>query len=91
MRARAHVIISGMVQGVCFRYETIRKANTCGVSGWVRNNYDNTVEAVFEGPEESVKDIVAWCHKGPEGAIVKDVIIKWETYTGDFNGFNIDI
>ena len=61
-KARAHAIISGRVQGVFFRMETKRAANGLGVFGWVKNQPDGTVEAVFEGDRDRVDAIVDWCH-----------------------------
>ena len=86
---RAHVIISGRVQGVCFRAETERAADRLGVHGWVRNRSDGRVEAVFEGPQTAVSDAVAWCHHGSPPARVTDVEVTWETYQGDLQGFSI--
>lgn len=88
--ARAHVVISGSVQGVCFRYETHMRARSLGITGWVMNRRDGNVEAVFEGEKDVVEGMVAWCHKGPSGAIVNDVDVKWGTYTGNFKGFGIE-
>jgi len=86
---RAHVIISGRVQGVCFRAETERAAARLGVHGWVRNRSDGRVEACFEGPQAAVNDAVAWCHHGVPPARVSDVEVIWETYQGDLQGFFI--
>jgi len=86
---RAHVIISGRVQGVCFRAETERAADRLGVHGWVRNRSDGKVEAVFEGSQAAVNDAVAWCHHGSPPARVTDVEVTWETYQGDLQGFSI--
>lgn len=87
--ARAHVVISGMVQGVCFRYEARMRAQSLGLTGWVMNRRDGDVEVVFEGPEDAVKSMVRWCSQGPSGAIVDNVDIKWEEYTGGFDGFGV--
>jgi acylphosphatase len=70
---RRHVFVSGNVQGVFFRYEARERAGSRGVSGWVRNLPDGRVEAVFEGPEDAVAAMVAWCREGPRGAEVTDV------------------
>jgi acylphosphatase len=72
---RAHVIVSGRVQGVGFRFSTVDEARRCGVGGWVRNLEGGQVEAVFEGPREAVEEMVAWCHEGPPGAWVRDVSV----------------
>jgi acylphosphatase len=89
VRARAHIVVSGDVQGVFFRQETKRQAEAHGVSGWVRNRDDGKVEAVFEGEEQNVKALVDFSIRGPPRAIVKNVDIKWETCTGKFKDFKI--
>lgn len=86
---RAHVIIAGRVQGVFFRAETQRMAKEHGVTGWVKNLPDGRVEAVFEGPEDAVNKVIAWCHLGPPHAVVTDVSVKREEYTGAFDRFSI--
>ena len=88
-RARAHVRVSGFVQGVFFRYETRDLALKLGVNGWVRNLPDGRVEAVFEGERERVEKMVEFCRKGPPGARVTDIEISWEDYKGEFKGFGI--
>jgi len=57
--------------------------------GWIRNRWDGQVEAVFEGEEEDVLKMIEWCHKGPPGALVEDVKVRWEEYKGEFNTFFI--
>lgn len=89
MNVRAHVIVSGKVQGVFFRQNTLDKAVKRGVTGWVRNRRDGNVEAVFEGKKKDVEDIVKWCRKGPEYAKVKDVKFVSGEYTGEFSAFVI--
>ena len=69
--ARAHVIVHGIVQGVCFRAATRRQAARHGVAGWVRNRDDGTVEAVFEGPPDAVERMVGFARRGPEHALVE--------------------
>jgi acylphosphatase len=86
---RAHVIISGRVQGVFFRAETQSAAQRLGVSGWVRNRSDGTVEALFEGPEATVHKAVDWCWQGSPMGHVSDVRVQWEDYTGEFDNFSI--
>ena len=86
---RAHVIVHGLVQGVWFRASTKDEADRLGVTGWVRNLPDGSVEAVFEGEKKKVEEIVGWCHKGPSGAKVSKVEIVWESYTGEFGRFDI--
>jgi acylphosphatase len=89
MKARAHVFVSGMVQGVFFRSETRLEAKRHGVNGWIRNLPDDRVEAVFEGEQENVKKLVEFCKLGPPGARVTDVEVAWEQYTGEFEDFEI--
>jgi len=89
MEVRAHIIVSGRVQGIFFRSETRHKAKKHGVKGWVRNLPDGRVEAVFEGEEKAVKELVGFCKWGPPGARVTDIVLKWEDYTGEFEDFEI--
>lgn len=86
---RAHLIIEGFVQGVFFRANTREMAERHHVNGWVRNRPNGTVEAVFEGNEESVKKLIEWCHHGPPGAVVKKVNADWEAYKGEFEDFTV--
>jgi acylphosphatase len=88
-RKRAHVFISGWVQGVFFRADTKDLARKMGVTGWVRNLWDGRVEAVFEGEEEAVEHMIAWCHRGPPGAKVEEVEVIYEDYTGEYETFSI--
>ncbi len=86
---RAHVIISGKVQGVCFRVETQRAAVERGVNGWVKNRSHRRVEAIFEGPEEAVVSMLEWCKKGSPGSRVDDIDVRWDTDQQEFSGFHI--
>ena len=88
-QVRAHAIISGRVQGVCFRLETQRTAQKYGIFGWVRNKLDGSVEAVFEGDEDKVISVSEWCKHGPPLAVVGSADVNWETYTGEFKDFRI--
>ena len=76
--ARAHVFVSGRVQGVFFRQETLRRAQSRGVGGWVRNLPDGRVEAVFEGPHDAVESMVEWSRRGPRWAVVESVDVRRE-------------
>ena len=89
MKTRAHLFISGIVQGVFFRSYTRQEANKKNVKGWVRNLPDGRVEVVLEGEEQDVKEIIEFCRKGPSYAQVKDMKIKWEAYKGEFKSFKI--
>lgn len=75
--ARARVVVRGRVQGVFFRAETGQRARSLGLAGWVRNNPDGTVEAVFEGDRDRVDSILDWCQRGPAAAHVEDVEVEW--------------
>ncbi len=89
MRVRARVVISGFVQGVFFRYRTREMARRQNVTGWVRNLRDGRVEAVFEGEKKNVEAMLAFCYKGPSGAMVRDVEVSWEEPKGELEGFQI--
>ena len=82
MAARAHVFVSGMVQGVSFRWYATQEARAAGVGGWVRNLPDGRVEAVFEGAEDAVTQMVDWCRQGPRYAAVTSVDVSWEDPEG---------
>ncbi len=89
MKTRAHLIISGEVQGVMFRQETKRRALNLNVKGWVRNRDDGTVEAVFEGEEQDVESMITFCKRGPPRAIVTDVKVELEKYVDEFDRFSV--
>ena len=86
---RAHVYVSGYVQGVAFRYSAIRAAESCGVTGWVRNLRDGRVELLIEGTEAQVQQMVAWCQHGPRGAQVTEIEMERHPYTGEFADFDV--
>ena len=89
MMRRAEILVSGLVQGVAFRYNTTRKADELRLTGVVRNLRDGRVEIVSEGAEEEIEKLVDWCRRGPGGAIVKHVDVSWKDYTGEFKDFRI--
>lgn len=80
---RAHVWVSGRVQGVFFRQQTLNRAQSAGVAGWVRNAEDGRVEAAFEGDAAGVESLVEWCHRGPARAHVTEVEVLWEEPKGE--------
>ena len=88
-RTRARVRISGRVQGVFFRDSTREKAEELGLSGHVMNTPDGDVEAVFEGPEESIEEMVRWCGQGPPQASVENVDVDYEPPGDDPKGFEV--
>jgi len=75
---RAHLLIEGRVQGVFFRQETAERAMSLNVSGWVKNLPDGRVEALFEGEERAVEELIDWCHMGPPSALVRRVHVERE-------------
>ncbi len=79
---RRHLIVSGRVQGVFFRESLRRMAIEKGVAGWARNTRDG-VEAVLEGPQAVVDELVAWCRKGPPHAVVIHVAVNEQEPAGD--------
>ncbi len=85
---RRRVVVHGFVHGVFFRDTVQGRAQSAGVAGWVRNNRDGTVEAVFEGEPASVERLVAFCREGPRGARVDRVEIAAEDPEG-LGGFSI--
>ena len=87
-RTRAHVFVTGRVQGVYFRATTRDTAREHSVDGWVRNLDDGRVEAVFEGPEREVEAMVAFCHEGSDAAQVEDVSVEYGDPEG-IEGFRI--
>ncbi len=89
MKKRAHVFVSGRVQGVFFRATTRDEARKRGVKGWVKNLSDGRVEAVFEGEREDVEEMIDFCHEGSRPARVEDVEVNWEEYQEEFSGFEI--
>ena len=86
---RVHLYISGLVQGVFYRANTRDEARRLGLTGWVRNLPDGRVEAIVEGEEGRIKELIDWCHQGPPGAQVRDVEVRWEDYKGEFADFEI--
>lgn len=85
---RRHVWISGRVQGVFFRSACAQEAKRRDVQGWVRNNADGRVEAVFEGPDSLTREMFAWCHVGPPRASVTNVETQLEEPIGEV-GFRV--
>ncbi len=87
--ARAHLVIEGRVQGVWYRGSARREACRLGLTGFARNLLDGRVEVVAEGEREKVERLVAWCHQGPPGAIVRGVQVTWEDAVGEFTDFAV--
>ena len=89
MSKRLHVVISGRVQGVCFRAETRRTAMALGLSGWVKNRPTGQVEALLEGDEQALKEMLSWCRQGPPLSLVTDLQIMEEPFAGTMTDFKI--
>ena len=88
-RARLHLIISGRVQGVGFRFSAYDKAKELALAGYVRNLPNGDVEIVAEGSRENLQMLAAWAHLGPPSAHVTEVREEWSDFTGEFTDFQI--
>tara|TARA_Y100000310_G_scaffold218876_1_gene220197 strand:- start:241 stop:513 length:273 start_codon:yes stop_codon:yes gene_type:complete len=86
---RRHIFIKGNVQGVNFRYNTEKRANKLGLTGWGKNLPNGNVEIVVEGEEDKVNELIEFCKHGPTYARVYDIEIIEEKYKGEFGGFEI--
>ena len=89
MNSRAHIYVSGNVQGVFYRYETKKQAELHSVNGWARNLQDGRVECLFEGKKEDIEKMIEFCRQGPPSAQVDDIDIQWEDWKGEFDDFQI--
>jgi acylphosphatase len=87
--ARVHLVISGRVQGVGFRFSAYDEAKDLALAGWVRNLADGNVEIVAEGKHENLQTLAAWAHLGPPSAHVTEVREEWLDFTGEFGEFKI--
>ncbi|WP_299976839.1 acylphosphatase [Desulfobacula sp.] len=83
------VIVSGRVQGVFYRFHTKNTADRLGVKGYVKNLSNGSVEAVFEGEQPSVTQMMDWCHKGPAASKVEDVLAEKAEAPSNFETFEI--
>jgi acylphosphatase len=87
MKVRAHLLVSGRVQGVHFRQSTLLEAQNLNVNGWIRNLMDGRVEAIFEGEEHAVKTLVNYCRQGPPNARVNNLEVSYGPFKGEFSNF----
>jgi len=87
--ARLHAVVSGTVQGVNFRYYTARQAEALGVTGWVANRWDGTVEVVAEGMRADLQALLDWLEHGPPSAHVDGVESAWEEPDGELKSFRV--
>ncbi|WP_428234901.1 acylphosphatase [Gracilimonas sp.] len=86
---KKHIFLSGRVQGVGFRHFTKTKARSLGVKGWVRNLPDGRVEAVFEGDEKLVDQLIEKCKKGPRSAYVQSIDVEEEKSDESYTSFDV--
>lgn len=89
MKQRVEATVYGRVQGVSFRYYTIREATRLRLTGWVANKRDGTVKVVAEGPQESLQNLVSFLQEGPSMARVDHVDFDWSEATDEFSSFNV--
>jgi len=83
------LVVRGRVQGVFFRASTQREARRLGLTGWVRNRNDGSVEVLAEGEEDELKELIGWANKGPTASRVERVDVRWRSFVGDFSDFRI--
>ena len=86
---RLHAIIQGHVQGVGFRYFVQGKAKSLGLTGWVRNRWDGSVEVLTEGKRTELDSLLEALYRGPRGATVKNLDPQWQEATGEFLDFQV--
>ncbi|MBM2802640.1 MAG: acylphosphatase [Deltaproteobacteria bacterium] len=86
---RVHLKIHGRVQGVYYRASTVQEAQNLGLTGWVMNCPDGSVETVAEGAQQKLEELIAWCRQGPTGARVTSVDVGWEKPENNFCSFSI--
>lgn len=88
-KARLEATIHGRVQGVSFRYYTVRRARDLGLSGYVRNKADGTVEVRAEGARRDLEELLSFLRVGPRAAVVTDVDVSWPEPADGFDGFEV--
>lgn len=86
---RVHLVIEGRVQGVFYRASAKDKADALGLTGYVRNLPDGSVEAVAEGDLTNLNEFISWCRSGPPNADVQDVKVAFSPFIGEFPNFHI--
>jgi acylphosphatase len=89
LNGRLHAIIQGHVQGVGFRYFVQGKATSLGLTGWVRNRWDGSVEVLTEGKRTELESLLAALYRGPRGATVTNIDPQWQEATGEFLDFQV--
>lgn len=86
---QAHLIISGRVQGIFYRASCQEVAESYSLKGYVKNLPTGQVEVVAQGEKEKIEKLIEWCRKGPPGAGVSEVSIKWQEVKEEFRGFEV--
>jgi len=87
LERRLHALVSGRVQGVAFRWNTVRAAERLGLTGWVRNLPDGRVEILAEGDSSHLAELLAWLRKGPPGSRVEQVDSHFQEATSEYRDF----
>lgn len=88
-KKRLHAVIEGRVQGVGFRYFVLDQASGLGLTGWVRNRWDGSVEVAAEGEIAKLNKLLAALYQGPRGSYVSGVNAQWQPASGESNGFQV--
>jgi acylphosphatase len=89
MDVRAHIIVTGLVQGVGYRYFILRAARKMGLTGWVKNLQTEEVEIDVEGPRGIIESLIKELPVGNAWASVRNVEVNWDRYTGKYDGFDV--
>jgi len=84
---QVQLIVRGRVQGVFFQASAQREARRLGLTGFVSNRPDGSIEMTVEGEEEQMREIIAWAHRGPSPARIEGVDVRWRSYSGQFHDF----
>ncbi len=87
---KKHIFITGRVQGVGFRHFTRKNAENLGVTGWVKNLSDGRVEAVFQGSEEQIEELIQRCKKGPVASYVQNIEVEKDSGEEDYKNFSVE-
>ena len=86
---RLEAVVQGRVQGVSFRFYTQRRAMELGLTGYVRNRWDGTVQVIAEGQQAELEDLLAFLRVGPRAALVTEVNIRWTAPSSEFERFEV--
>jgi acylphosphatase len=89
MDSSAHIVVSGMVQGVGFRYFIQHHAKQLGLTGWVRNLPNGDVEIEAQGDRVAVENLIAYARRGPRSAVVSNADVEWKDPRGRYDRFEI--